>query len=146
MTLPNTSLIGTFFDLMRARSFADLAVDNYRLSAKKAADSVGFPEVLSLSGLRISCSQRTIAEACYQQAERGWVVYLRRRGVDQHLARQRHLEIQPGARSSTGDDSYRDLQQLAQSERVERCRSGEVPRSRGRRGRSVTNSNTITFT
>ncbi|HZD86026.1 MAG TPA: hypothetical protein VE052_08940 [Gemmatimonadaceae bacterium] len=51
MTLPNTSLIGTFFDLTRARSFADLAVDNYRLSAKKAADSVGFPEVLSLSGL-----------------------------------------------------------------------------------------------
>ncbi|MFL5477606.1 MAG: hypothetical protein ACJ79X_01170 [Gemmatimonadaceae bacterium] len=51
MTLPNTSLIGTFFDLTRARSFADLAVDNYRLSATKAADSVGFPEVLSLSGM-----------------------------------------------------------------------------------------------
>src|SRR3984893_9587733 len=32
MTLPNTSLIGTFFDLTRARSFADLAIDNYRLS------------------------------------------------------------------------------------------------------------------
>lgn len=51
MTLPNTSLIGTFFDLNRARSFADRAVDNYRLSATKAADSVGLPEVLSLSGL-----------------------------------------------------------------------------------------------
>jgi hypothetical protein len=51
MTLPNTSLINTFFDLTRARSFADLAVDNYRLSATKAADSVGFPEVLSLSGM-----------------------------------------------------------------------------------------------
>jgi len=51
MTLTNTSLIGTFFDLMRARSFADLAVDNYRLSAKTAGDSAGFPEVLSLSGL-----------------------------------------------------------------------------------------------
>jgi hypothetical protein len=51
MTLPNTSLIGTFFDLTRARSFADLAVDNYRLSAKTPADSAGFPEVLSLSGL-----------------------------------------------------------------------------------------------
>src|SRR3954468_2451798 len=51
MTLPNTSLIGTFFDLTRARSFADLAIDNYRLSAKTPADSAGFPEVLSLSGL-----------------------------------------------------------------------------------------------
>jgi hypothetical protein len=51
MTLPNTSLIGTFFDLTRARSFADLAADNYRLSAKTLADSAGFPEVLSLSGL-----------------------------------------------------------------------------------------------
>jgi hypothetical protein len=51
MTLTNTSLIGTFFDLTRARSFADLAVDNYRLSAKTAGDSAGFPEVLSLSGL-----------------------------------------------------------------------------------------------
>ncbi|HMI47617.1 MAG TPA: hypothetical protein VK481_03010, partial [Gemmatimonadaceae bacterium] len=51
MTLANTSLIGTFFDLTRARSFADLAVDNYRLSAKTAGDSAGFPEVLSLSGL-----------------------------------------------------------------------------------------------
>src|SRR3984893_6626526 len=51
MTLPNTSLIGTFFDLTRARSFADLAIDNYRLSAKTAGDSAGFPEVLSLSGL-----------------------------------------------------------------------------------------------
>lgn len=51
MTLTNTSLIGTFFDLTRARSFADLAVDNYRLSAKTAGDSAGFPEVLALSGL-----------------------------------------------------------------------------------------------
>jgi hypothetical protein len=51
MTLPNTSLIGTFFDLTRARSFADLAIDNYRLSAKTVADSAGFPEVLSVSGL-----------------------------------------------------------------------------------------------
>jgi hypothetical protein len=51
MTLPNTSLIGTFFDLTRARSFADLAIDNYRLSAKTPGDSAGFPEVLSLSGL-----------------------------------------------------------------------------------------------
>src|SRR5437868_1039503 len=51
MTLPNTSLIGTFFDLTRARSFADLAIDNYRASAKTVADSAGFPEVLSLSGL-----------------------------------------------------------------------------------------------
>jgi len=51
MTLPNTSLIGTFFDLTRARSFADLAIDNYRASAKTLSDSAGFPEVLSLSGL-----------------------------------------------------------------------------------------------
>ena len=51
MTLANTSLIGTFFDLTRARSFADLAIDNYRSSAKTVGDSAGFPEVLSLSGL-----------------------------------------------------------------------------------------------
>jgi len=51
MTLPNTSLVGTFFDIMRARSFADIAIDNYRANAKTAADSAGFPEVLSLSGL-----------------------------------------------------------------------------------------------
>ncbi|HEV7389566.1 MAG TPA: hypothetical protein VGN73_13220 [Gemmatimonadaceae bacterium] len=51
MTLPNTSLVGTFFDVMRARSFADLAVDNYRANAKTVGDSAGFPEVLSLGGL-----------------------------------------------------------------------------------------------
>jgi len=51
MTLPNTSLIGTFFDIMRARSFSDIAVDNYRANAKTVADSAGFPEVLSLGGL-----------------------------------------------------------------------------------------------
>jgi hypothetical protein len=52
MTLPNTSLIGTFFDLTRARSFADLAIDNYRANAKTAADSAGFPERAVLRSLR----------------------------------------------------------------------------------------------
>jgi starch-binding outer membrane protein, SusD/RagB family len=51
MTLTNTSLVNTFFDLNRARSFADLAIDNYRANAKTVGDSAGFPEVLSLSGL-----------------------------------------------------------------------------------------------
>jgi hypothetical protein len=51
MTLPNTSLVGTFFDIMRARSFSDIAVDNYRANAKTVADSAGFPEVLALGGL-----------------------------------------------------------------------------------------------
>jgi starch-binding outer membrane protein, SusD/RagB family len=50
ISLTNTSLIGTFFDLTRARASADLAIRTYRESAKTVADSAGFPEVLSISG------------------------------------------------------------------------------------------------
>ena len=50
-SLANTGQGGTFFDLTRARASADLAVDAYRQFAKSAADSAGFPEALSLSGL-----------------------------------------------------------------------------------------------
>src|SRR6266550_7458977 len=50
MTLTNTSLIGTFFDLTRARASADLAIRTYRESAKTTADSTGFPEVLAMTG------------------------------------------------------------------------------------------------
>jgi starch-binding outer membrane protein, SusD/RagB family len=51
MSLSNTSLIGTFFDLTRARAFADLAIRTFRESAVTKADSTGFPEVLALGGM-----------------------------------------------------------------------------------------------
>ena len=51
MSLSNTSLVGTFFDLTRARASSELAINTYRASAKTTADSTGYPEVLSLNGL-----------------------------------------------------------------------------------------------
>jgi hypothetical protein len=51
MSLSNTSLIGTFFDLTRARASADLAIRTFRESAVTKADSTGFPEVLALGGM-----------------------------------------------------------------------------------------------
>jgi hypothetical protein len=51
MTITNTSLNITFYDLNRARASAERAVGAYREFAKTAADSAGFPEVLALNGL-----------------------------------------------------------------------------------------------
>ena len=51
MSLSNTSLVGTFFDLTRARASSELAINTYRASAKTTADSTGYPEVLALNGL-----------------------------------------------------------------------------------------------
>jgi len=51
MTLANTSLVGTFFDLTRARASGELAIRTYKASAITTADSTGFPEVLALNGL-----------------------------------------------------------------------------------------------
>jgi hypothetical protein len=51
MSLSNTSLIGTFFDLTRARASGELAIRTYQESAVTRADSTGFPEVLALNGL-----------------------------------------------------------------------------------------------
>src|SRR2546423_8530262 len=48
MSLSNTSLIGTFFDLTRARASSEQAIDAYKKFATKAADSAGFREVLAL--------------------------------------------------------------------------------------------------
>jgi hypothetical protein len=50
MTLTNTSLLGTFFDLTRARASGELAIRTYQESAVTTADSTGFPEVLALNG------------------------------------------------------------------------------------------------
>ena len=50
-TLANTSLVGTFFDLTRARASSELAIRTYKESATKASDSTGFPEVVALNGL-----------------------------------------------------------------------------------------------
>ena len=51
MSLSNTSLIGTFFDLTRARASGELAIRTYQESAVTKADSTGFPEVLALNGM-----------------------------------------------------------------------------------------------
>lgn len=51
MTLSNTSLVGTFFDLTRARASSELALNTYKGFAKTAADSTGLPEVMALNGL-----------------------------------------------------------------------------------------------
>jgi len=51
MSLSNTSLVGTFFDLTRARASGELAIRTYQESAVTKADSTGFPEVLALNGL-----------------------------------------------------------------------------------------------
>src|SRR5207244_10204453 len=50
MSLSNTSLIGTFFDLTRARASSELAINAYKQFATKAGDSTGFPEILALNG------------------------------------------------------------------------------------------------
>jgi hypothetical protein len=51
MTLSNTSLVGTFFDLTRARASSELAIRTYKDFAKTTSDSTGLPEVLALNGL-----------------------------------------------------------------------------------------------
>src|SRR5688572_4224742 len=51
MSLTNTSLLGTFFDLTRARASGELAIRTYQESAVTRADSTGFPEVLALNGM-----------------------------------------------------------------------------------------------
>jgi hypothetical protein len=47
----NQSLLGTFFDLTRARASSEFAIRNFEALAKTADDSTGYPEVLSLNGL-----------------------------------------------------------------------------------------------
>jgi starch-binding outer membrane protein, SusD/RagB family len=47
----NQSLLGTFFDLTRARASSEFAIRNFEALAKKAADSTGYPEMLALNGL-----------------------------------------------------------------------------------------------
>ncbi len=47
----NQSLLGTFFDLTRARASSEFAIRNFEDLAKTAADSTGYPEMLSLNGL-----------------------------------------------------------------------------------------------
>jgi starch-binding outer membrane protein, SusD/RagB family len=51
MSLTNTSLNGTFYDLNRARASAERAINAYRAFAKTATDSAGMPEILALNGL-----------------------------------------------------------------------------------------------
>jgi starch-binding outer membrane protein, SusD/RagB family len=47
----NGSLLGTFFDLTRARASSELALRNFEALAKTAGDSTGYPELLALNGL-----------------------------------------------------------------------------------------------
>ena len=50
-TIGNTSLVGTFVDLNRARGLATRAIAGFQKFAKTSADSAGFPEVIALGGL-----------------------------------------------------------------------------------------------
>ena len=50
-TLTNGSLLGTFFDLTRARASSELAIKSFESLAESADDSTGYPEVLALNGL-----------------------------------------------------------------------------------------------
>ena len=47
----NQSLLGTFFDLTRARASSEFAIRNFEALAKTANDSTGYPEMLSLNAL-----------------------------------------------------------------------------------------------
>src|SRR6185436_3573236 len=49
--ITNGSLLGTFFDLTRARASSEFAIRNFEELAKTADDSTGYPELLSLNGL-----------------------------------------------------------------------------------------------
>lgn len=49
-TVTNQSLDSTFFDLTRARASSEFAIRNFEALAKTAADSTGYPEMLSLNG------------------------------------------------------------------------------------------------
>src|SRR3954468_625037 len=49
--ITNQSLLGTFFDLTRARASSELAITNFESLAKTASDSAGYPELLALNGL-----------------------------------------------------------------------------------------------
>src|SRR5690242_8840843 len=71
ISLTNTSLAnngntggGTYFDINRARASADFAVDAYKEFAKTAADSTGYPEVLSLSGFTYRSEERRVGKEC----------------------------------------------------------------------------------
>ncbi len=49
--ITNGSLLGTFFDLTRARASTEFAIRNFESLAKTAGDSAGYPELLALNGL-----------------------------------------------------------------------------------------------
>jgi hypothetical protein len=50
-TIGNTSLVGTFVDINRARGLAQRAIAGFQKFAKTTGDSTGFPEVIALGGL-----------------------------------------------------------------------------------------------
>jgi hypothetical protein len=50
-TIGNTSLVGTFVDLNRARGLAQRSIAGIQKFAKTSTDSTGLPEVLALGGL-----------------------------------------------------------------------------------------------
>jgi hypothetical protein len=50
-TIGNTSLVGTFVDINRARGLAQRAIAGMQKFAKTTGDSAGFPEVIALGGL-----------------------------------------------------------------------------------------------
>lgn len=50
-TIGNTSLVGTFVDINRARGLTQRAIAGFQKFAKTTGDSTGFPEVIALGGL-----------------------------------------------------------------------------------------------
>lgn len=50
-TIGNTSLVGTFVDINRARGLAQRAIAGFTKFARTSGDSVGFPEVVALGGM-----------------------------------------------------------------------------------------------
>jgi hypothetical protein len=49
--ITNGSLLGTFFDLTRARASTEFAIRNFEALALTADDSTGYPEMLALNGM-----------------------------------------------------------------------------------------------
>src|SRR5450759_3335175 len=63
-TIGNTSLVGTFLDLNRARGLAQRSIAGVQKFAKLVADSAGFPEVLALGGLTYVLFAEDYCGAC----------------------------------------------------------------------------------
>ena len=95
-TITNTSLGPVFLDINRARASAERAVNAYRSLAKSKADSAGFAEALAINGYVYILFAENYCGSD-KRAECGRNVHVWRRIDDPAIARQRRVEVQPGA-------------------------------------------------